>query len=154
MANLFPDAPVDPVESADELAVGAVLEPAFGRSWQFDFRLGEFVLTPTGKVSAADGTDAWAEWCRKALLTDRYRHLAYSRRYGQEFEGLIGVGLSRSATESEIRRITTETLMADPRTAGVDDFRFEWEADRCLFSCTITNVRDQARTITGSVVNP
>jgi hypothetical protein len=151
VANLFPlnttPAADNPVQSAEEsVAV------KFGRSWRFDFEAGEFVLTPTGKIAVAEGTDAWAEWCRKALHTERYRYLAYSRDYGQEFEGLIGSGLSRSAVESEIRRIATETLMYDPRTAGVDGFSFNWDADMCQFACTITNVRDETGSITGSVV--
>lgn len=111
------------------------------------------MMTPTGKVSVAEDADAWIEWCRKALQTERYRHVIYSRDHGQEFDGLIGSGLSRSAIESEIRRIATETLMNDPRTAGVDDFSFHWEVDRCYFSCAIKNVRDETGTITGSVVN-
>lgn len=126
---------------------------SFGRSWRFDFGLGEFVMTPTGKIAVAADTDAWVEWCRKALQTERYRCMAYSRNYGQEFDGLIGSGLSRSAVESEIRRLTRETLMSDPRTARVDDFSFRWEEDRCYYTCTISNVRDETGSITGSVVN-
>lgn len=126
---------------------------AFGRSWRFDYELGDFVKAPTGKIAVATDTDAWVEWCRKALQTERYRYMAYSRDYGQEFDGLIGSGLSRSAVESEIRRLTRETLMSDPRTAGVDDFGFRWEEDRCYYTCTITNVRDETGSITGSVVN-
>lgn len=152
MANLFPE--IEALAAQDETTMdeGNVTVP-FGRSWRFDFAVGEFVLTPTGKIAETEGTDAWAEWCRKALHTERYRYLAYSRDYGQEFEGLIGSGLSRSAVESEIRRIAAETLMYDPRTAGVEQFGFAWEADTCQFTCTIANVRDETGTITGSVVN-
>lgn len=139
----------DSEESAEESG-GTV---TFGRSWRFDYRMGDFVMTPTGKIAEAADTDAWVEWCRKALQTERYRYMAYSRNYGQEFDDLIGSGLSRSAVESEIRRLTRETLMSDPRTAGVDDFRFRWEEDRCYYTCTITNVRDETGSITGSVVN-
>nr|WP_255570537.1 DUF2634 domain-containing protein [Cohnella sp. CFH 77786] len=148
---MFPET-TGSVESEDQ-AAAAGSSVTFGRSWRFDYEAGEFVLTPTGKIAVAEDTEAWLEWCRKALQTERYRYLIYSRDHGQEFDGLIGSGLSRSALESEIRRITTETLMNDPRTAGVEGFVFRWEADQCYFSCTITNVRDEAGVITGSVVN-
>ncbi|WP_276355423.1 DUF2634 domain-containing protein [Cohnella caldifontis] len=151
MADLFPRtaAAADPEAGTSENDASV----AFGRSWLFDFDAGEFVLTPTGKIAVAEETDAWLEWCRKALQTERYRYLIYSRDYGQEYEGLIGGGLSRPAVESEIRRITVETLMTDPRTASVDGFVFAWDGERCSFTCTITNVRDESGTITGSVVN-
>ncbi|MCC3374741.1 DUF2634 domain-containing protein [Cohnella sp. REN36] len=133
----------------DELSA----EPVFGRSWRFDFERGEFVLTPTGKVASSEGREAWLEWCKKALMTERYRYLAYSRDYGQEYEDYIGLGLSRAATESEIQRISTETLMADPRTAKVGGFTFRWDGDRCSFACEVTSVRDENGTLQGSVVN-
>lgn len=81
-------------------------------------------MTPTRKIARADDTAAWVVWCEKAIRTPRYRHLIYSRSYGQEFEELIGKGYSRAVQESEIERIATETLMVDPRTLSVGDFSF------------------------------
>lgn|GEM_PF-451703 len=152
MADLFPENGAVAADTGD-LAADNGGTVSFGRSWRFDYGMGEFVRTPTGKIAVVTDTDAWVEWCCKALQTERYHYMAYSRDYGQEFDGLIGSGLSRSAVESEIRRLTRETLMSDPRTAGVDDFSFRWEADRCYYTCTITNVRDETESITGSVVN-
>lgn len=150
MANLFPEdieddwTELEPIDSVTE-------EVAFGRSWQFDFDTGDFVMTPTGKVAAADETTAWVVWCQKAIRTPRYRHLIYSRDHGEEFDDLIGKGYSRAIQESEIQRIVTETLMVDPRTANVGDFTFEWRDDACYFTCRITNVRDEETVIEGSV---
>lgn len=125
----------------------------FGRSWRFDYRLGEFVMTPTGKVAESEHTDAWLEWCKKAVATNRYTYLAYSRNYGQEYETLIGQSMPKGAVESEIKRLTTECLMADPRTQSVGDFSFKWDADRVVFTCTVKNMRDDSGIIQGSVVN-
>ncbi|MFC3800009.1 DUF2634 domain-containing protein [Cohnella sp. GCM10012308] len=150
MADLFPTATIGAEVLPDETEASGAL---FGRSWRFDFETGEFVLTPTGRIAGAQDTDAWLEWCRKALATERYRHLVYSRLYGQEFESLIGIGLSRAAVESEIARIASETLLADPRTARVGTFSFFWQEDACRFSCSVTSVRDEAGTIEGSVVS-
>lgn len=151
MAELFPATPVVAEVIPDETQVSGA---SFGRSWKFDFEAGEFVLTPTGKIAgAAADAEAWLEWCRKALATERYRHLVYSRLYGHEFESLIGLGLSRAAVESEIARIASETLLADPRTARVGGFTFAWQGDACSFVCSVTSVRDEAGTIEGSVVS-
>ncbi|HOV80184.1 MAG TPA: DUF2634 domain-containing protein, partial [Bacillota bacterium] len=124
----------------------------FGRSWRFDFDAGEFVMTPTGRVAEIRDTDAWLEWCKKALQTARYRYLVYSRNYGQEFDDLIGRHLTRAGNESEIKRIVTECLMVDPRTAAVENFTFRWEGDQCYFTCEVSNVRGETGTVSGSVV--
>lgn len=147
MPNLFPDTEPTPVP-----AETLTRQVAFGRSWRFDFSRGEFMLTPTGKVAESDGADAFLEWCQKALMTARYRHLVYSSDYGQEYEDLIGRHLSREANESEIRRITLETLMVDPRTASVDNFVFQWDGDQVFFTCEVRNVLGETGTVSGMAV--
>lgn len=122
----------------------------FGRSWKFDFDAGEFVMSPTRKMAVADEKEAWVLWCEKAIRTPRYRHLIYSRDYGSELEELIGSG-NRAIQESEIRRMVSETLLADARTQNVDQFVFEWEEESCRFTCRITNIRDEEAVLEGSV---
>ncbi|WP_435924664.1 DUF2634 domain-containing protein [Paenibacillus sp. DYY-L-2] len=150
MANLFPEA-MERSWETDPAAEAQASDVRFGRSWRFDFDAGEFVMTPTRKIAGAEGTEAWVMWCQKAIRTPRYRHLVYSRDYGQEFEELIGKGDSRAVQESEIQRIARETLMVDPRTAGVEGFVFEWQGEQCSFSCRVTNIRDEEMTLEGSV---
>ncbi|WP_374018997.1 DUF2634 domain-containing protein [Paenibacillus thiaminolyticus] len=145
MPNLFPaDIEDDWTEETEEAAEPNV---TFGRSWRFDFENGDFVMTPTRKVAAADETEAWVMWCQKAIRTPRYRHLIYSREHGEEFDDLIGKGFSRAVIESEIQRVVTETIMVDPRTASVDGFTFSWSGDGCYFTCRIQNVREESETI-------
>ncbi|KHF35866.1 hypothetical protein CM49_01804 [Paenibacillus sp. P1XP2] len=98
----------------------------------------------------ADEKEAWVLWCEKAIRTPRYRHLIYSRDYGSELEELIGSG-NRAIQESEIRRMVSETLLADARTQNVDQFVFEWEGESCRFACRITNIRDEEAVLEGSV---
>lgn len=155
MANLFPEAMND--SWADEQTLMAETdttssdEVSFGRSWRFDFDAGEFVMTPTRKIARADETAAWIVWCEKAIRTPRYRHLIYSRAYGQEFDDLIGKGYGHALQESEIRRIAAETLLADPRTASVDSFTFAWQEDGYQFTCRVANVREEEVILEGSV---
>lgn len=148
MASLFP---VDTEWAVQENSDVESSEIGFGRSWLFDFEAGEFVMTPTRKISVAADTAAWLMWCQKAVRTPRYRHLIYSRDYGQEYEDLIGKRFSRAVLESEIERMTTETLMEDSRTASVDNFTFDWSTDSCWFTCRLRNIRDETKTLEGSV---
>jgi hypothetical protein len=151
MPNLFPSVS-NASSPATELGGTSGGQVKFGRSWRFDYGKGDFTTTPTGKIAASADVEAWLEWCKKTLHTERYTYLAYSRSYGQEFEELIPRNLSRRANESEIVRMTTEALKVDPRTYGVGAFSFEWEGERCYFQCEVTNVRGQKSRIDGSVV--
>ncbi|WP_339322305.1 DUF2634 domain-containing protein [Paenibacillus sp. FSL W8-0194] len=150
MANLFPATEDMVWEDATEPETYEGSGAVFGRSWKFDFDAGEFVMSPTRKMAVADEKEAWVLWCEKAIRTPRYRHLIYSRDYGSELEELIGSG-NRAIQESEIRRMVSETLLADARTQNVDQFVFEWEGESCRFTCRITNIRDEEAVLEGSV---
>ncbi|MEK4356221.1 DUF2634 domain-containing protein [Paenibacillus sp. FSL M7-1455] len=150
MANLFPATEDMVWEDATEPATYEGSGAVFGRSWKFDFDAGEFVMSPTRKMAVADEKEAWVLWCEKAIRTPRYRHLIYSRDYGSELEELIGSG-NRAIQESEIRRMVSETLLADARTQNVDQFVFEWEGESCRFTCRITNIREEEAVLEGSV---
>lgn len=146
MPNLFPTENTDPVMELPEAQASQV---KFGQSWRFDFDAGEFVTGPTGKIVETLGIDAWVEWCKKALRTARYRYPIYSRNYGAEFEDLIGRGLAKDATESEIKRMATEALMVDQRTNSVGDFTFNWRDDAVYFTCTVTTAQGEQAQVSG-----
>lgn len=147
MANLYPTT----TSTTTTLPETKSFKVAFGNSWRFDYEQGDFVMTPTGKVAESKDEDAWLEWCQKAVLTERYLYLIYSRKYGQEFRDLIRRNLNRAGNESEIKRIVTECLKVDPRTVSVDNFTFTWRGEQCYFNCQVTSVRGTVGTIGGRV---
>lgn len=147
MPNIFPTVQTEPIQMNDK----SEAQVEFGRSVKFDFRTGEFIMTPTGKIAQSSDTEAWLEWCQKALNTERYRYLVYSRNYGQEYEDIIGRHLTRAGNESEIIRMTTECLLVDPRTANVQNFTFEWKDDGVYFTCEVISVRGETGEINGEV---
>jgi hypothetical protein len=150
MPDLFPETTSF---SSDSKTNNVTTRINFGKSFKFDFETGDFVITPSGKFITTEHVEAWVEWCKKALMTTRYRFLAYSRNYGQEFESLVGKGLTRKAIESEIKRMTKDCLMADPRTDEVKNFTFDWQSsDAVLFTCEIYNVLRESAKIKGSAV--
>lgn len=148
MANLFP------TESVSGLAIDqeASTQVTFGRGWKFDFDVGEFVTSPTGRMAPATELEAFREWCQKALLTPRYRHVIYSRNYGHEFDELMGQGYPKPVVESEIERIVRDTLKVDPRTGDVSGFEFAWEGDKLFFSCNVTTVNSNRFAVSSEVV--
>ncbi|MFM9276471.1 DUF2634 domain-containing protein [Paenibacillus jiagnxiensis] len=152
MPSLFPETDEMTWTDVTETELLEGVTPVFGRSWRFDFEIGEFVVTPTRKVAVADEKEAWVQWCEKAIRTPRYRHVIYSRDYGSELEELIGSSFGHAVLESEIQRIVTETLLADARTEAVDQFTFSWEEEACTFTCRIRNVRDETEIIESVVI--
>lgn len=129
MPNLFPtfDAPSLVEQSSEEPA------PKYGRSWLFDFSRGDFVLDGSGRVTTTDGHSAWAHWCVKSILTERFARLAYGPGYGIEREHVLRQS-GRPAVEAEVERAITEALLSDPRTQAVREFTFAWQGDQLLVS--------------------
>lgn len=142
MPNLFPEEKIpieeaNPQETIDEIPIG--------RSWRFDFQTGDFSQSPSGSARSIDGIELYKQWAYKVLATPRYKHLSYSRSYGQELEELIGSGLSKQAIESEVRRMVTETLMVIPQTITVNQFVFEWKEDALYYSCEVSTTFGEDR---------
>ena len=148
MASLFPTVALPDPQTQETITEDTV----FGRNVSLDYEQAEFVLSPTGRQYKLDETNSWVEWCVKAMATPRYKHLIYSDSYGSEFHTLIGKSYTHEAAESEIRRMTKECLLADERTANVDNFQFEWIDDGVMFACRIVNVRGESANIGGKVV--
>ena len=115
------------------------LTPEYPKSYLFDFEKGDFVIDGAGRIVIADGHTAWAQWCIKAVLTERFACLAYSRNYGAEVEQALKQP-DRALVEMEIKRTITEALLVDPRTELVKDFSFKWHADELYVSFTIVPV--------------
>lgn len=129
----FDDSLLD--DSQDEVA-------EYKRSYFFDFEKGDFALSGSGKVVQSNGTEAWEQWCIKALMTCKGACFAYLN-HGSEILDAINT-TDRAEAESNIRRTIKETLMADARTERVDDIVFDWFApDGAEVSCKIVGVDGQ-----------
>lgn len=139
MANLYPV-----FEAPALVPSGATATPAQGKAWAWDFVAGDFVLDGTGRLVELDGANAWAQWCIKAVLTERYVHLIYSGQYGCEVEAAMRSASNRRSAESEVSRAITEALVADPRTRSVRDFAFVWAGDEISVAFTVEPVTGAA----------
>ena len=123
-------------------------EPEYPESYLFDFEKGDFVRDAAGRIAVADGHRAWAQWCVKTVLTERFAYLAYSGNYGVEIDEALKQP-TRAAVETEVERTITEALLADPRTYAVRDFSFEWRGNELYVSFTVIPVVGEAARIEG-----
>ncbi len=122
--------------------------PRFGTSWQFDFETGEFVVDGGGHVVEADGVTAWAQWCVKAMLCERFAYAIYGPNYGAEIER-VHRSPNGEVARAEAERAITEALLADPdrRTLSVGAFVFEQGNDGLEVECEIVPAVGDARTV-------
>ena len=99
-------------------------------SMYFDFKTGDFVVGSTGKIRESDYIDTWIQWCLKAVYTQRYAHLAYTKNYGSELEKALQMA-EREIIEGFVERTIQEAIMADPlrRTSSVRNFGHTWGTD-------------------------
>lgn len=128
MANLFP------VETENELVQNEIefdsatdSVTGYKPGVAFDYETGDFVRDGQNKAVDATGFESWAQWCRHNLLTERYKHRAYSTDFGIEREDAIKA-LTKEEAESILTRQITEALEADPygRTDHVESVDFNW----------------------------
>ena len=102
----------------------------------FDYRFGEFTITPSGKPKMATPKEAFEQFCIKACLTERGTRLAYSDKIGVEFHELAGMN-DNEAVKSKIIRTITEAIMVHPQAAWVKDFSFKITGDSVQVSFTV-----------------
>lgn len=143
MPDLFPVFEVPDLDDEEQNESENIYSP------YFDYEKGDFVLSPTGKMMEASPFDAWAQWCVKAINSERYNLMAYGNGYGAELEEAFREP-TRAAQESAIERTITETVMADPyqRTVYARDFLFDWGVDSVEVTFTIGGIWEQETTLT------
>jgi len=121
------------------LAEGAsAAKGSYPRAPLWDLEAGDFVLGGSKQPLYGSGHDAWALWCAKTLMTQRWACGAYSGNAGIEADEAFGEP-DMEAMRSSIERTATEALMADPlgRTRPVRDFKSERKGDSLYVTCTV-----------------
>lgn len=103
------------------------------REYKYDFKKKEIILEH-GSPTWVEGVEAIKIWIYKTLLTQRGYYMAYSFEYGQDYEDLIGSGLSTEALKSEAKRMTEEALFDNENILKIEDFDATIKADRIEIS--------------------
>lgn len=91
------------------------------REYKYDFKKKEIILQH-GSPVWVEGVEAIKIWIYKTLLVQRGYYMAYSFEYGQDYEDLIGSGLSAEALKSEAKRMTEEALFDNEDILKIEDF--------------------------------
>jgi hypothetical protein len=134
-----------PINSLEAITVKENKKIEFKGSYAFNFETKEFIKNPNGTIKILDEFEGYIQWCEKAMLTARYKYMAYSNRYGKDS---IDLTLDKKVMELEIKRITKEALMVHPMTSSVDNFSFDWRNGEVYYSYEVTTTQKQKKIIT------
>lgn len=139
MANILPETNLNLTSviasfSKEELEINTI-----PKEYDWDFANNDFKLKD-GKFQIIEGTEALKIWIWKALKTSRIKYPIYSDAYGQEFEKIVGKGLSKSLAESEAKRLTLECLKENEHILSIKNFKVDKSKD--LLNITFTAITD------------
>ncbi|BCK01404.1 DUF2634 domain-containing protein [Anaerocolumna chitinilytica] len=101
--------------------IEAVKEPV---EYEIDSATGQL----TGKK--VTGIEAIKAWAYMALHTPRYRHIIYSWDYGSEIEELIGQTVTQEYLDTEIPRIISDCLTANPHIKSISNIDLSFKNDK------------------------
>lgn len=141
MPSLFPEGSLENVTLKEDNPV------ELKKTYAINFETGEFIKNPDGSIKLLNEFDSYIQWCQKAMMTARYKYVAYSELYGKD---IIGSSLDKKAMELEIKRVTREALMVHPFTQDVDSFSFDWKNGEVFYEYEITAIDNQRRVLTNT----
>lgn len=121
--------------------------PTAGKSFLFDFTLGEFVLKD-GKLVELVDTESIKMWIQKVLRTEKFRFKVYEDiNYGLTIEDLIvGHDYSQAFIESEIKREVTEALSNHPMIQSLTEWEIVKDNPTLRIAFTVNLVNGQTIT--------
>ena len=146
--NLFPADELEIV--ADELDDEEDSPVGYMESVYFDEDIGDLARDGQYRLKGATGLEAWEQWCRNCLATEKGAYPAYGDRFGiSTYEAFASD--SREETESLLRVEITEGLMNDPygRTEYVEEIEFNWlDSSSLQVVVTVRGIADATIDIT------
>ena len=132
MADLFPFFG-DGVEAQEETELPLYEEVA----WDFENNVPRL---KDGSFYIVTGNEAIKTWCYKALMTERYRYIIYSRDFGNELEEMIGESFTPNLTKAESIRYIEECLLINPYIQGVSNVEVSFDSGRLTISGKLRTV--------------
>lgn len=95
------------------------------KEYAYDYENNELLVDERGCTYLVEGNEALRIWIFKALTTARFRYMAYTYAFGEEYEDqLVGHVVNGEILKSEMERFITEALMVNPYIERIDNFVF------------------------------
>jgi len=149
--NLYPAGYETEVAVLDKLASRGKV--GFRGGIRFDYAAGDFPRDGRNRLLDSTGLESWEAWVRNCMMTERYKHLAYSSDFGIELDPVFQAA-SREEAENVLTRQITEAILADPygRTRYVEDIVYTWAgADGVTATVTLHGLDDVTLDVTAYI---
>ena len=107
----------------------------------YDFDKQQFLYDENGNNVTVTEDEALKVWIYKAILTERYRYLAYHDEYGITIEPYQGTMPNNVYTADRIRQNIREGLSINPYIAKINSITIEKrEKDELIVSVDVTSI--------------
>ena len=107
----------------------------------YDFDKQQFLYDENGNIVTVTEDEALKVWIYKAILTERYRYLAYHDEYGITIEPYQGTMPNNVYTADRIRQNIREGLSINPYIAKINSITIEKrEKDELIVSVDVTSI--------------
>ena len=134
--SIFPFINTEMVEELAEQPSNEIL-----CEYAYDFEQNCLAKDAAGRNYYVYGNDALQIHIYKALMTESFRHLAYSQDYGNEMLSLIGQSMNEEIAKMEVKRYIVEALMYDnDYITELKDFEFEVKESKMSVRFTVLSV--------------
>ena len=108
--------------------------------YAFDFKNNCLLKNDAGQNYYVYRNEALKIWIYKALMTPRYRHLAYTEDFGNEMLDLISESINQDVLMLELKRYITEALMYNEYIRELNGFEFEVNGSKIKVSFNVISV--------------
>lgn len=108
--------------------------------YAFDFENNCLMKNEAGQNYYVYQNEALKIWIYKALMTARYRHLAYTDDFGNEMFDLISESINQDVLLLELKRFITEALMYNEYIRELNSFEFEINGSEVKVTFTVISV--------------
>lgn len=108
--------------------------------YAFDFENNCLLKDETGQNYYVYKNDALKIWIYKALMTPRYRHLAYTEEYGNEMFSMIAQSIDQEILVLELKRYITEALMYNMYIQELNSFEFSIEGSKIFIKFHVISI--------------
>lgn len=126
----------------ENINVAATQKINFGKSFLFDFELGDFVLFD-GKTQTTEGEKALRVWIKKSLKTEKFKYKIYEiidDTYGIETNEFIHSDYPTGIIYAGIQSSITEMLTTHPDINAVISFEFTRDKQNLSVSFIVSSV--------------
>lgn len=106
-------------------------------AWDFD---NDDLVVEDGELVVLEENEALRVWIYKALKTPKYRYVAYSFYYGNEFDSLIRQNYDKDLVSIELKSLIEKCLLVNEYITSIDSVELEFDDGKVTGTINLTTV--------------